>query len=87
MNLPMRKSADEASETCGISIALIIQYIEQDWINPIDWEHGILDEEDIARIRLINELKDDFGVNDEALPIILHLLDQINLLHRKIREL
>lgn len=41
---------------------------------------------DVARIRLIRELRDDMAVNDEALPIILSLLDQLYDLRRLLRE-
>lgn len=40
----------------------------------------LLDEEDLARAKLIRELQEVFGVNDEAIPIILHLLDQLYFL-------
>jgi len=42
---------------------------------------------DIARIRLIQELRDDLQVNEEALPVVLSLLDQLYDLRRKLREL
>ena len=44
------------------------------------------DEEDLARIQLIQELREDFGVNDEAVPIILHLIDQLNLIQLELRQ-
>ncbi|MCS3928869.1 hypothetical protein M2175_003900 [Bradyrhizobium elkanii] len=34
-------------------------------------------EADLARARLIQDLKAYFGVNDEGITIILHLLDQL----------
>jgi chaperone modulatory protein CbpM len=39
-----------------------------------------LDEEDLARIQLIRELQEDLGVNDDAVPIILNLIDQLHQL-------
>ncbi len=35
-------------------------------------------EADLARARLIRELKRDFGVNDEGIGVILNLLDQVH---------
>jgi chaperone modulatory protein CbpM len=46
-----------------------------------------MDDEDLARIRLIRDLKEDFGVNDEGMSIILHLLDQLNRIHLEIDHL
>ena len=45
-----------------------------------------MDEEDLARIRLICELKDEFGVNDEGVSIILQLLDQLNRMHLEVAK-
>jgi chaperone modulatory protein CbpM len=42
---------------------------------------------DLARARLICDLKHDLGVNDEAVPIILDLLDQVHGLRRRMSAL
>ena len=65
----------EAVQEFGIDEEHFIQYIRKEWISPSGPSQ--LDEEDIARARLISELQEVFGVNDEAVPIILHLLDQL----------
>lgn len=78
---------DDAFDLCGVEKEIIIQFIEEEWVHPADEEHDDLDEEDLARIRLIKELKDDFGVNDEGLSIILNLIDQLNRLHLEIGKL
>ena len=41
----------------------------------------------MARVRLIQELRDDMQVNEEALPVVLSLLDQLYDLRRRLREL
>jgi len=71
----------EAATKCGINPDIIKQFIIFEWINPVDPDELKLDEEDIARIQLIWELKKELGVNDEAVPIILHLIDELNHLH------
>lgn len=80
MKLPLRRPLDEISKTCGIPIQLISHFIDEEWINPIDHELKMLDEEDICRILLIDDLQKNFGVNDEAVPVILHLVDQLNFI-------
>ena len=87
MKLTLRKRIKEVSYICGISEDIIIHFIHEEWIYPNDEQLLVLDEEDIARINLINELKKDFGVNDEAIPIILHLIDQLNVLRKKLNEM
>ncbi len=42
---------------------------------------------DVARVRLIRELRDDLLVNEEALPIVLSLLDQLYEVRRRMREM
>lgn len=83
MKLPLRRKIEEVSEICGIEGDVIIQFIEEEWIHPIDGEYNLLDEEDVARIMLIQDLREKFGVNDEAVPVILHLVDQINYIIQK----
>ncbi|MCX7367529.1 MAG: hypothetical protein NTX90_01240 [Alphaproteobacteria bacterium] len=47
----------------------------------------VFTEIDVERVRLILELRDLMQVNEEALPIVLSLLDQIYDLRRRMRAL
>ena len=78
MKLKKRHPLEEAVSNLGLSREIIIKFVTYKWIIPADQEHMVLDEEDIARINLIYELQHDFGVNDESIPIILLLIDQLN---------
>jgi chaperone modulatory protein CbpM len=42
---------------------------------------------DLARVQLIRDLREDFGVNDEGVSVILHLVDQMHGLRRSMQEL
>ena len=42
---------------------------------------------DAERVRLILELRDVLEVNEQALPVVLSLLDQVYALRRRLREL
>ena len=77
---------EDSVAVCGIERELIIHFIEEEWIHPADQESLGLDEEDLARIRLIKELREDFGVNDEGVSIILPLIDQLNRIHLEIHK-
>ena len=77
---------EDSFEICGVERELIIRFIEEDWVHPADQESLGLDEEDLARIRLIKELREDFGVNDEGISIILPLIDQLNRIQLEIRK-
>jgi len=42
---------------------------------------------DVERVRLILELRDELDVNEQALPVVLSLLDQVYALRRRLRQL
>jgi chaperone modulatory protein CbpM len=77
----------EVCEALGIERDYLVRCIRAHWVIPASSEMGEFDQEDLARVRLIHELQEDMGVNDEAIPIILHLLDQIHYLRGGIRSL
>lgn len=78
MKLKTRHSLEDVAHQCGFEVDVIVRFVSSEWIVPIDPLNGVFDDEDLARARLIWELQRDFGVNDEAVPVILHLLDQLN---------
>lgn len=52
-------------------------WIDEEWLLPASGITPQFSEADLARARLIRDLTLDFGVNNEGIAIILHLLDQI----------
>ena len=63
-------------------------WIEAGWLLPRrNGEGERFSETDLARARLIRDLKHDMGVNDEGIPVILDLVDQVHGLRRTLREL
>ena len=64
-------------------------WIESGWVRPARGEAGgeVFTEADCARVRLIQELRRDLQVHDEALPLVLSLLDQVYGLRRELRRL
>jgi chaperone modulatory protein CbpM len=78
---------EKVAEVFEVETSIIIQCVKQEWIVPANKETEEFDQEDIARLSLICELRKEFGVNDESVPIILHLLDQIHYLHQEIRKM
>jgi chaperone modulatory protein CbpM len=57
-------------------------WIAAGWLIPQRDPELIFSEIDLARAQLVRELKEDFGVNDEGISPILHLLDQVHGLRR-----
>jgi len=42
---------------------------------------------DLARAQLIRDLREDLGVNDDGISVVLHLIDQLHGLRRSMQEL
>ncbi len=64
------------------------RWISYAWVKPDerDGEYEFC-EIDVARTRLIRELRDELEVNEDALPVVLSLLDQLYDLRRRMREI
>ena len=63
-------------------------WVDAGWLAPGgasgEWRFS---EIDLARTRLIQDLSGDLGVNDEGIPIILDLIDQLHGLRRALGAL
>ena len=59
--------------------AELTDWIERGWVQPDAGSQGdwVFREIDVARIRLIHDLRRDLDVTEEALPLVLSLLDQV----------
>ncbi len=82
-------SIHDLIEKSDLPEEFIVHCIQAKWIVPAALESSELqelDNEDIARLRLIRDLQEDFGANDEAIPVILHLIDQIIFLNNMIEK-
>jgi len=63
-------------------------WIQAGWLVPPQTEPELaFSEIDLARARLIRDLRHDLGVNDEGIEVILHLLDQMHGLRATMQEL
>ena len=67
---------------------LVETWVDAGWLIPPQREPELgFEEIDVARARLISELRQDFGVNDEGVGLILHLLDQVHDLRRTLADI
>jgi chaperone modulatory protein CbpM len=62
-------------------------WVERGWVRPAasdsDW---VFEEIDVARVRLIHDLRHAMAVQDEVIPLVLSLLDQIYALRGQMRS-
>ena len=79
---------DEVLIAVDIGASELSAWIEQHWVLPVEIEGNLVfDDSDVARVKLIAELRNDLGVNDDAIPVVLRLLDQVYGLRRALAEL
>ena len=72
----------------GLDAPRLEAWIAEGWVRPARQEGRLLFEEiDIARCRLILELHEELEVNEAAMPVVLHLLDQLHQTRRQLRRL
>ena len=65
---------------------LLETWVEAGWLVPPQTEPELMFADvDLARAQLIRDLHDDFGVNDEGISVILHLIDQMHGLRRSMQ--
>jgi chaperone modulatory protein CbpM len=63
-------------------------WIEEEWLVPGGAAgEPLFSEADLARAKLIRDLKHDMGVNDEGVGIILNLLDQMHSLRKAMADM
>jgi chaperone modulatory protein CbpM len=72
----------------GLERRELARWIENGWILPERRdETWIFHEVDIARVELIFEFRHEFAIDEEAMPVVLGLLDQVYSLRRQLRRM
>ena len=63
-------------------------WVREGWVRPVTGEHGpVFDEIDVARLRLLCDLRKDMALPADALPAVLTLIDQMHRTRRDLRRL
>lgn len=76
------------TQTSGLTRPDLDRWISNQWVRPDgDAGHYVFGDIDVARIRLIQALRDEMEVNEDALPVVLSLLDQLYDLRRQLRAI
>ena len=72
----------------GLAPEEVEQWIGKSWLHAEGAPgHWYFREIDAARVRLIHELRHDMGIDDEALPVVLSLMDQLYTARRQMYNL
>jgi chaperone modulatory protein CbpM len=84
----MTMNKQEFLTNAGLEVHTLDIWLEQRWLVPDQTSAGMnFSKMDVARAHLIRDLKADFGVNDEGVDVILHLVDQLHGLRRALAQL
>jgi chaperone modulatory protein CbpM len=72
----------------GLERRELVRWVENRWVLPERRaETWVFHEVDVARVELIFDIRRDFAVDDEAMELVLGLLDQVYDLRRQMRRL
>jgi len=72
----------------GLPREELLTWIERQWVLPLD-QNGdyVFAEGDVARVQMIVELRRDLAIDEEAMSVVLDLLDKLYGLRRQMRDL
>jgi chaperone modulatory protein CbpM len=69
----------------GLDRTDLTRWIENRWVLPEpQGQTWIFHEVDVARVELILEIRHEFAIDEEAVPLVLGLLDQVYDLRRQL---
>ena len=85
----MTLRTDEVLAVCRrVQAADLTLWVERHWVRPQHQAGGfVFSAADVARIELICDLREDLALDDEAMPVVLSLLDRVYGLRRRMRVL
>jgi chaperone modulatory protein CbpM len=66
----------------------LVTWVERGWVIPDTAETGLeFHEIDVARVSLIRDLRHDMDLAEDAIPLVLSLLDQVYDLRRTLKSI
>ncbi len=83
----MTLSFDDMLAQAQLERHVLIAWIEEGWVAPArDGDAYSFDDVDAARVGFIVELTRELAIGEEAIPVVLSLVDQLNALHITMRK-
>lgn len=83
----MPTEQDVVSRVQSLTVTRLRVWVRQGLIKPVDETSQSYSEADIARAALIRTLEDELGFDEEDVPVLLSLIDQIHGLRSELRGL
>jgi len=83
----MFSESEAISLVPGLSETRLHTWVERGWVASVITEQGLIfGDIDIARLRLICTLRDEMELDQDLLPTVMKLLDQVYDLRRELRD-
>lgn len=61
-------------------------WVSEGWVRPAQGEAGpVFDDVDVARIRLVCDLRKEMALPNDAVPVVLTLIDRLHETRRELR--
>jgi chaperone modulatory protein CbpM len=71
-----------------IEVTVLRRWVELGWIVPEQRGEGfVFDEQDVARVELICDLAYDIAIDEESMPVVLSLIDQLHETRRMLKAM
>lgn len=82
----MLSEHDVIAQVERMTVERLRVWVERGWVRPAATGRAVVyTEADVARVRLICDLRDTLEINEEAVPVILDLIDQIHGLRHELK--
>lgn len=84
----MLNERDVVARVARIELRELRTWVREGWVRPAEGESGpVFDDLDVARIRLVCDLRKEMALPTDSIPVVLSLLDQVHGLRRELRAL
>ena len=83
----MLTERDIVARVPHVTVTRLRVWVQQGWIRPAAKEREGFSEADMARAALIRDLEDKLGFDEEQVPVLLNLIDQIHGLRAELKTM
>lgn len=83
----MKLTLDEVSLQTRVERTQLVAWIEEGWVVPArEADTFMFDDIDAARVNFIGEMLRDMMIGEEAVPVVLSLVDQLNAARATLKQ-
>ena len=77
---------EQVARECGIAVEQLTVWVDRRWVRPEPSGADVgFTEADRARLRMIVEFQRDLAIDDDAMPVVLDLLDRLYAARAQLR--